>query len=677
MDHHTLPNPESDDRTQSAVIKVFGVGGGGCNALEQMIAAGIRDVEFKCINTDAQALRRFAPENVITLGNNITKGLGAGANPEVGTAAAAESTEEIAAAIGGADMLFLTAGMGGGTGTGAIPLIAKTAREMGVLTVAVVTEPFAFEGEKRKATAAVGLEALRENADSMIVVPNENLLAYLGPDVTLVDAFAAANDVVANAVQSIAELITTSGLINVDFADVKTVMSAMGHAIMSTGRGMGEHRAEEAAIGAIKSPLLNNVDLKAAKGILANITSSADLSMGEFQAVGNIIRQIAADDATVVIGTVFDESMSHEMKVTVVATGLKPPKSNDTPGNNDELAAKLTQPTPTASEKAATEAEAAANEAKADAAEARAEAEAATAEAKAAIQAVARVKEEQAKSQARNQALNQANNLAEGRSTVPAINNAPADNQAATTAAPVTGTTADLIAPSEKLRAVPPPVPPATAQNGVSQLADTPLPVPVDDVCMICGCVNGAHLDKCPWANGGPSAEQRKKQANQQSSQKGTQKPNSLLHMARSHKKIGLSVAAAGLVALATVWLVLGKKQADNSIVETPPVKAPSNYIGDLRSSTPYNIPTLTLDEADIEAAEKSGDTLMPQKDDARDRTPSLAKKRITTSSRPESRPETRAEKQAEKRPEQLLEELLDKQSDEKDNTAITGFTED
>ena len=328
MNFQELPEPDpTEDR--GADIKVFGLGGGGCNALEQMIAAKIRGVEFKVINTDLQALAKYDSENVIELGSNLTRGLGAGADPSVGRAAAEESSERIIEAIGKADMLFLTAGMGGGTGTGAIPVVAKIARELGVLTVAVVTEPFAFEGVRRQGVAEKGMEELASNADSMIVVPNENLLTYLGPDISLVEAFSAANDIVTNAVQSIADLITTTGLINVDFADVKSVMSEMGHAIMSTGTGMGENRARDAAIAAIESPLLNNVNLKEARGILANITVSSDLSMGEFQVVGDVIRSIAADNANVVIGTVLDDEVNYEMQVTVVATGLKPPSKEE------------------------------------------------------------------------------------------------------------------------------------------------------------------------------------------------------------------------------------------------------------------------------------------------------------------------------------------------------------
>lgn len=608
MDSYNSPNPEPDLK-QSAVIKVFGVGGGGCNALEQMIASGIRDVEFKCINTDAQALKRFAPEHVLKLGKNLTKGLGAGADPEIGSAAAAESTEEIAAAIGEADMLFLAAGLGGGTGTGAVPLIARTAREMGVLTVAVVTEPFAFEGQRRRDAAAAGLEELRECADSMIVVPNENLLNYLGANVTLVEAFAAANDVVVNAVQSISELITTSGLINVDFADVRTVMTAMGHAIMSTGRGMGEHRAEEAAIAAIKSPLLNNVDLKAAKGILANITTSADLSMGEFQAVGDIIRQIAADDATVIIGTVFDEQMSHEIKVTIVATGLKPPKNEHISKDNDELVAKLTQPLPTASQKAAADAMAAA-EAAAVAAGAKAAADAeAEAEAEANARLVAQLQPE---------------------AFTPPADEAQNNNQ--------TSDVEEVL--QSEVQSTPPPIPQQldkaphqhnktsqindtqhtnTPQSSADNKGDNTSEVAVDEVCMICGCVNGAHLAKCPWANGGPSVNTQKQvveaetiEQQEELARQNTSRKNPLSAMAGSHKKLSMGVAAAVAVAIASVWYVLNNKE-DNTVVETPTVEEePTKYIGDLLNTELYNIPTLKLDAEDIEATEQFGDDLIP-----------------------------------------------------------------
>ena len=612
MDSYNSPNPESDLK-QSAAIKVFGVGGGGCNALEQMIASGIRDVEFKCINTDAQALKRFAPEHVLKLGNNLTKGLGAGADPEVGSAAAAESTEEITAAIGDADMLFLAAGLGGGTGTGAVPLIARIAREMGVLTVAVVTEPFSFEGQRRRDAAAAGLEELRECADSMIVVPNENLLNYLGAEVTLVEAFAAANDVVVNAVQSISELITTSGLINVDFADVRTVMTSMGHAIMSTGRGMGEHRAEEAAIGAIKSPLLNNVDLKAAKGILANITSSSDLSMGEFQAVGDIIRQIAADDASVIVGTVFDEEMSHEMKVTIVATGLKPPKNEHVSKDNDDLVAKLTQPVPTASQKAAAEALAAA------------EAAAAAADAKAAADAA---------SEANARANDQYTAELQKEAYVPAYEEQNINQDLVSEHTYKSEVKREV---KSEVTPVPPPIPAQreeipqtdTSQTDKRQnrnthqtpeLRNNNSSVAVDEVCMICGCVNGAHLPKCPWSNGGPTvapqnpepAPEPVKPVPELILEETTEKESPLQKLA-SNKKFKFGIAAAGVLAIASAWFLFNKNE-DNTVVENPTVEEePTNFIGDLNNRDLYNnIPTLELDEDEIEAAEQVGDYLIP-----------------------------------------------------------------
>ncbi len=308
---------------QSAVIKLIGIGGGGCNAVEQMINADICGVDFMCVNTDAQALSRFKPDNVIQLGSDITRGLGAGTNPHVGRLAAEEDREVIANSISNADMLFLTAGMGGGTGTGAIPVIAQIARELGVLTVAVVTKPFNFEGNKRMQVAELGINDLRNYVDSLIVVPNENLLTHLGANTTLLEAFAASNDVLTNAVQSIAELVTNPGLINVDFADVRAVMSEMGEAMMSSGRGVGEFRARDAAIAASESPLIDGVNLRGARGVLANITGGANLSMGDFQVVGDILNQITADEANVVIGTSIDASMSDEIRVTVVATGLE------------------------------------------------------------------------------------------------------------------------------------------------------------------------------------------------------------------------------------------------------------------------------------------------------------------------------------------------------------------
>ncbi len=332
MIHQDMAQPAFNNQPeQAAAIKLIGVGGGGCNAVEHMIGADIHGVDFTLVNTDAQALSRYNPDNVIQLGNTLTRGLGAGTDPEVGRLAAEEDADVIAAAIGDTDMLFLTAGMGGGTGTGAIPVIARIARELGVLTVAVVTKPFAFEGGKRRQVAEVGLAELRKHVDSLIVVPNENLLTHLGPNISLIEAFAASNDVLTNAVQSIAELITNPGLINVDFADVKSVMTETGEAMMSTGRGIGEYRARDAAIAATESPLLDEIDLNEARGILANVTASDSLSMGEFQIVGDILDQITAEDANVVIGTVFDPDMSDEIRVTVVATGLQTNKRQSPP----------------------------------------------------------------------------------------------------------------------------------------------------------------------------------------------------------------------------------------------------------------------------------------------------------------------------------------------------------
>ncbi len=311
-----------DNVQQTAVIKVVGVGGGGGNAVRHMLNSDIEGVEFICANTDAQALADMDARYVIQLGGNITKGLGAGANPEIGRQSALEDRDRIAEALRGADMVFITAGMGGGTGTGAAPVVADVAREMGILTVAVVTKPFMFEGGKRMSLAESGLKELEECVDSLITIPNEKLLSVLGKKTSLLDAFAAANDVLLGAVQGIADLITRNGMINVDFADVKTVMSEMGMAMMGTARATGENRAREAAEAAVRSPLLEDVNLQGAKGILVNITAGMDLNLGEFSEVGDIIREFASDTATVVVGTVIDPEMVDEIKVTVVATGL-------------------------------------------------------------------------------------------------------------------------------------------------------------------------------------------------------------------------------------------------------------------------------------------------------------------------------------------------------------------
>jgi cell division protein FtsZ len=306
----------------NAVIKVIGVGGGGGNAVKHMIANNIEGVDFICANTDAQALSDITSKTVLQLGGDITKGLGAGANPEIGRAAAMEDRDRIADALRGADMVFITAGMGGGTGTGGAPVVAEIAREMGILTVAVVTRPFPFEGKKRLQVAAEGLAELQQHVDSLITIPNEKLLEVLGKNTSLLDAFKEANDVLLGAVQGIADLIIRPGMINVDFADVRTVMSEMGMAMMGTGSARGENRAREAAEKAINSPLLDDINLEGARGILVNITAGLDLSLGEFSEVGDTIEEFASEEATVVVGTVIDPAMGDELRVTVVATGL-------------------------------------------------------------------------------------------------------------------------------------------------------------------------------------------------------------------------------------------------------------------------------------------------------------------------------------------------------------------
>jgi len=311
-----------DTFTQGAVIKVIGVGGGGGNAVEHMVRQNIDGVDFICANTDAQALKTSSAPTVLQLGANITKGLGAGANPDLGRQAALEDRERIEEVIQGADMVFITAGMGGGTGTGGAPVVAQVAKERGILTVAVITKPFPFEGRKRQQVADDGTRALGEYVDSLITIPNERLLTVLGKNISLLDAFKAANDVLLGAVQGIAELITRPGLINVDFADVRTVMSEMGMAMMGTGSASGEGRAQKAAEAAIASPLLENVDLAGARGILVNITAGMDMAIGEFEEVGNTIKGFASENATVVVGTVIDPEMSSDLRVTVVATGL-------------------------------------------------------------------------------------------------------------------------------------------------------------------------------------------------------------------------------------------------------------------------------------------------------------------------------------------------------------------
>lgn len=306
----------------NAVIKVIGVGGGGGNAVAHMLNANIEGVEFVVANTDAQAMKSCGSRTHLQLGGNVTKGLGAGANPEVGRQAALEDRERIEEMLEGADMVFITAGMGGGTGTGAAPVVAQLAKEKGILTVAVVTKPFPFEGRRRMQVALKGIEDLSQHVDSLITVPNEKLLSVLGREVTLLNAFKAANDVLQGAVQGIADLITAPGLINVDFADVRTVMSEMGMAMMGSGTARGDDRAQAAAEAAINNPLLEDVNLNGACGILVNVTAGPNLTMREFDEIGRVIHDFASEDATVVIGTSLDPEMQDDVRVTVVATGL-------------------------------------------------------------------------------------------------------------------------------------------------------------------------------------------------------------------------------------------------------------------------------------------------------------------------------------------------------------------
>ena len=311
-----------DSAPQNAVIKVIGVGGGGGNAVEHMVKQKIEGVEFVCANTDAQALSGLGAPTLLQLGDSVTRGLGAGANPIVGKEAALEDRDRIKDILSGTDMVFIAAGMGGGTGTGAAPIVADMAKELGILTVAVVTRPFDFEGKKRMAVAEEGILELSKNVDSLITIPNQKLLSILGEDTPLLEAFATVDDVVSSAVQGIADLIIRPGMINVDFADVKTVMSERGSAMMGNGTATGDSRAREAAESAVKSPLLADIDFTGARGVLVNIAASSDITMGEFSEVGSTVQEFASENATVVVGTVIDESMNEEMRVTVVATGL-------------------------------------------------------------------------------------------------------------------------------------------------------------------------------------------------------------------------------------------------------------------------------------------------------------------------------------------------------------------
>ena len=311
-----------DTINQSAVIRVIGVGGGGGNAVQHMVSIGIDGVDFIAANTDAQALKSSAARMTLQLGKGITKGLGAGADPEIGRQAALEDRDRISDVLDGSDMVFITAGMGGGTGTGAAPVVAQVAKDLGILTVAVVTRPFNMEGRKRTDAASKGIKELSQFVYSLITIPNEKLLTVLGRDISLLDAFRSANDVLYGAVQGIAELITRPGLINVDFADVRTVMKEMGMAMMGTGRGSGTDRARLAAEAAIHSPLLEDINISGARGILVNITAGLDVKMGEIEDVGNMVREFASDNATVIIGSVLDPDVTDELRVTVVATGL-------------------------------------------------------------------------------------------------------------------------------------------------------------------------------------------------------------------------------------------------------------------------------------------------------------------------------------------------------------------
>ena len=340
-----------DNVPQSAVIKVIGVGGGGGNAVNHMIKNNIEGVEFICANTDAQALKNIGARTILQLGTAVTKGLGAGTNPDIGRKAAIEDRERIAEVLEGADMVFITTGMGGGTGTGAAPVIAEVAKEMGIFTVAVVTRPFPFEGKKRMQVADEGIRSLAECVDSLITIPNEKLLTILGKDASLLSAFSKADDVLAGAVRGISDIMQRPGLMNVDFADVKTVMGEMGMAMMGTGSASGPNRAREATEAAIRNPLLEDVNLQGARGILVNITAGLDLSLGEYAAVGEIIEAFASEHATVKVGAVIDADMRDELHVTVVATGLssrseKPVKVVD---NTLQVASAATLQAPAAS----------------------------------------------------------------------------------------------------------------------------------------------------------------------------------------------------------------------------------------------------------------------------------------------------------------------------------------
>ena len=317
-----MPQFEILECSNKAVIKVLGVGGGGNNAVEHMLTSQLEGVEFICANTDAQVLRDSEVKTTLQFGDEVTNGLGAGADPMIGRQAAVEDRERIRTAVKGADMVFITAGMGGGTGTGAAPIIAEIAKEEGILVVAVVTRPFSHEGKARAKVAELGIQELQNHVDSLITIPNDKLISVLGEDASLMDAFSAANNVLLNAVKGISEIINCRGLINVDFADVRTVMSEMGMAMMGSGLASGENRAKKAAEAAVHSPLMEDVDLNGAKGVLVNVTAGSNLKLQEFHEVGNTVQEFASEHANVVLGTVIDDTIDDEIRVTVVATGL-------------------------------------------------------------------------------------------------------------------------------------------------------------------------------------------------------------------------------------------------------------------------------------------------------------------------------------------------------------------
>lgn len=338
-----MPQFEILECSNKAVIKVLGVGGGGNNAVEHMLTSQLEGVEFICANTDAQVLRDSEVKTTLQFGDEVTNGLGAGADPMIGRQAAVEDRERIRTAVKGADMVFITAGMGGGTGTGAAPIIAEIAKEEGILVVAVVTRPFSHEGKARAKVAELGIQELQNHVDSLITIPNDKLISVLGEDASLMDAFSAANNVLLNAVKGISEIINCRGLINVDFADVRTVMSEMGMAMMGSGLASGENRAKKAAEAAVHSPLMEDVDLNGAKGVLVNVTAGSNLKLQEFHEVGNTVQEFASEHANVVLGTVIDDTIDDEIRVTVVATGLETDRLGESNIENRSKEAKDTE----------------------------------------------------------------------------------------------------------------------------------------------------------------------------------------------------------------------------------------------------------------------------------------------------------------------------------------------